>query len=292
MSNSLVANPSILAEGVVAAIKGKLPSLAAFSKVFTAAQSAPGKTVQVPLVGTSTAVEFGSDGYLTTSNATLTKTDVTLKHFIVPNRFTPLNVKEYGAQFLYDSFVPGSANALVEKCMAEISALILNANYSSEVNTGASLSYAEVVTSKGVLDAAKAGDPRALILNSTYANGLLSDTTIVGNSVIGAGIVTSGQIGTLAGAAVYQWTTLPTNSENLAGFHCGADAIAVASALPMTEIAGASVGSYTDPESGLSVQVVAFQEQSGLLNVTAEMLFGAGVGRATSLQRLITAARS
>ncbi len=98
------------------------------------------------------------------------------------------------------------------------------------MDTGAALTYAEVVTAKGVLDAAKAAEPRAFILNSTYANGLLSDATIIGNSVLGAGILTSGQIGTLAGAAVYQWNSLPTNSEDLAGFACGADAIAVASA--------------------------------------------------------------
>jgi hypothetical protein len=140
-----------------------------------------------------------------------------------------------------------------------------------------------------VLDAAKAAEPRAFILNPTYANGLLADATIIGNSVLGAGILTSGQIGTLAGASVYQWNSLPANAESLAGFSCGADAIAVASALPMSEIPGFEVANAVDADTGLGVQVLMGQEQSGYYNVTATLLFGAAVGRATSLNRLTTA---
>lgn len=289
MANNIAAAPSILAESVIASLKGKLPALRSFSSLFTAAESGAGKTVQVPLIGTSTATEFSTGGYLTQDDATITSANVTLKHFKVSSRFSPLDVKSYGAQFLANAFVPTASNALAEKCLAEVAALIVAANYSASVNTGAALSYAEVVTSKGVLDAAKAAEPRALVLNPTYANGLLSDTTIIGNNVLGAGILTSGNIGTLVGASVFQWNSLPTNSESLAGFHCGADAIAVASALPMSEIPGFEVANAVDADTGLGVQILMGQEQSGYYNVTATLLFGAAVGRATSLQRLTTA---
>jgi len=289
MANSIAAAPSILAESVIASLKGKLPALRSFSSLFTAAESGAGKTVQVPLIGTSTATEFSTGGYLTQDDATITSASVTLKHFKVSSRFSPLDVKMYGAQFLANAFVPTASNAIAEKCLAEIGALITNANFSSSANTGAALSYAEVVTSKGVLDAAKAADPRAIVLNPTYANGLLSDTTIIGNNVLGAGILTSGNIGTLVGASVFQWNSLPTNSESLAGFHCGADAIAVASALPMSEIPGFEVANAVDADTGLGVQILMGQEQSGYYNVTATLLFGAAVGRATSLTRYTTA---
>jgi len=289
MANSIANAPAILAESVIASLKGKLPALRAFSSVFTAAESSAGKTVQVPLIGTSTATEFGANGYLEQDDATITAANVTLKHFKVSSRFSPLDVKMYGAQFLSNSFVPTAANALAEKCLSEIGALITSSNYSSGTNTGAGLTYAEVVASKGVLDAARAAEPRAFILNPTYANGLLADATIIGNSVLGAGILTSGQIGTLAGAAVYQWNSLPTNSQSLAGFGCGADAIAVASALPMSEIPGFEVANAVDADTGLGVQVLMGQEQSGYYNVTATLLFGAAVGRASSLNRLTTA---
>ena len=196
----------------------------------------------------------------------------------------------YGAQFLSNAFVPTAANALAEKCLSEIGALVTVANFASGTNTGASLTYAEVVASKGVLDAAKAAEPRAWVLNPTYANGLLSDATIIGNNVLGANIIRDGDLGVIAGARVYQFANLATNSENLAGWVAGPDAIAFASALPdSADIPGFEVSNATDAGTGLGVQVLVGMEQSGFLNVTATLMFGAAVGRSTSLVRLKTA---
>jgi hypothetical protein len=170
-----------------------------------------------------------------------------------------------------------------------VSALITNANYSSYSVTGVGLSYAEVVSAKGVLDAAKASDTRALILNPTYANNLLTDAQIAAAYALGANVIQTGQIGQVGGMSVFQFTSLPTNSENLAGFACGSDAIAVASGLPMSEIPGWESAVAVDADTGLGIQIIMGQEQSGFYNVTATLLFGAAKGRATSLTRLITA---
>ena len=126
-------------------------------------------------------------------------------------------------------------------------------------------------------------------MNSKYLADLRSDSKIVAANGLGANVISSGAIGTLAGAGVYQWSNLPTNSENLAGFSCGADAIAVATALPLTEIPGFDVAVGTDADTGLSVQIIMGQEQSGFYNITATLLFGCAVGRATSLVRFKTA---
>lgn len=289
MANSIVAAPSILAEAVIASIKGRLPALSGFSSVFNAAEGQAGKVVQVPLVGTSTATEFGSGGYLTQDDATLTAASVTLKHFKVSSRFSPLDVKSYGAQYLVNAFVPTAANAIAEKCLAEVGALITAANYSASATTGANLTYAEVVAQKATLDAAKAGDPRSFVLGSGYANDLLTDSSIIGVRGLEAPAIATGKIGMLVGANIYQYTSLPGNSENLLGFACGADSIAVASALPYSEIPGFDVANATDAESGLSIQILMGQEQSGYYNVTATLLFGAAVGRSTSLVRLKSA---
>jgi hypothetical protein len=289
MANSIATAPSILAESVIASIKGKLPALKSFSSVFTTIEGQAGKSVFVPLVGTSTATEFGASGYLTQDDATLTNATVTLKHFKVSSRFSPLDVKSYGAQYLVNAFTPTAANAIAEACLAEVAALITNANYSSNAVTGAGLSYSEVVTAKGVLDAAKASDTRALIVNSTYANNLLTDSQIAAAYQFGANVIQTGQIGQIGGMSVYQWSSLPTNSENLAGFACGSDAIAVASGLPMSEIPGFETATAVDADTGLGIQIIMGQEQSGYYNVTATLLFGAAKGRATSLTRLLTA---
>ena len=289
MANSITSSPAILAASVIASIKGKLPMLTSFSSVFSTLEGTAGKSVFVPLVGTSTASEFGSGGYLTQDDATLTGATVTLKHFKVSSRFSPLDVKSYGAQYLVNAFTPTAANAIAEACLAEIGALVTNANFSSNAVTGSSLSYAEVVTAKGVLDAAKASDTRALVVNSTYANNLLTDSQIAAAYALGAQVIQTGQIGQIGGAKVYQWSSLPTNSENLAGFMCGSDSIAVASGLPMAEIPGFESAVDVDPDTGLGIQILMGQEQSGYYNVTATLLFGAAKGRATSLTRLLTA---
>ena len=288
MANSIQNSPAILAESVIASIKGKLPALKSFSSVFSTLEGSAGKSVFVPLISATTATEFSTGGYLTQDDQTLTGSTVTLKHFKVSARFSPLDVKSYGAQYLVNAFTPTAANAISEACLAEIAALITNANYSSYSATGAALSYAEVVAAKGVLDAAKASDTRALILNPTYANNLLTDAQIAAAYALGAQVIQSGQIGQVGGMSVYQWSSLPTNSENLAGFACGSDAIAVASGLPMSEIPGFETAVAVDADTGLGIQILMGQEQSGFYNVTATLLFGAAKGRATSLTRLIT----
>lgn len=288
MANSIQAAPAVLADGVIASLKNKLPALRSMSRVFTSTPSRSGKTIQVPLIGTSTATEFSTGGYLTQDDATVTKADVTLKHFKVSTRVDPLNIKEYGAAFFVDNFTVTAANALAQKCMDEINAIITVANYSQDVVSGAALSYAEVLSAKKVLDDGKASEPRVLVLNNTYTQNLLSDSTIVGANGFGAEVVRSGRIGTLAGAEVYQWSNLAANSQDLGGFMCGADAIAVASALPFTEIPGWEVANASDPDTGLGVQVIIGQEQSGYMNVTATLLFGAAKGRAEALVRFET----
>lgn len=274
----------LLADGVIASLKNKLPVLRSMSRVFTSTPQASGKTIQVPLIGTSTATEFGASGYLAQDDATVTKADVTLKHFKVSTRVDPLNIKEYGAGFFIDNFTVTAANALAQKCMDEVRAIITVSNYSQDVVSGAALSYAEVLSAKKVLDDGKASEPRVLVLNNKYTQDLLGDSTITGANGLGAQVISSGRLGTLAGAEAYQWSNLAT-TEDLAGFMCGADAIAVAAALPYTEIPGWEVANAVEPDTGLGVQVIVGQEQSGYLNVTATLLFGAAKGRAEALVR-------
>ena len=289
MANSIAAAPAVLAQGVIKALANKLPVLSGFSTVFTSSIQGAGKTIQVPLIGTSTATEFGASGYLTGDDATVTSSSVTLKHFKVSSRFSPLDIREYGVGFFANNFVETAAIALSQKVMTEINSLITVANFASGTVTGADLDYAEVVAEQKLLDDAKAPDKRALVLNNNYTADLRSDATIIAAFQLGANVISTGSIGTIAGAQVYQFSNLSGNSEGLAGFLCGADAIAVATALPFNEIPGADVSQATDPATGLSVQVMIIQETSGYLNVTATLLFGVAVGRATSLRRLCSA---
>ena len=290
MANSISAAPSVLSAGVLSALKNKLPVLSGISSIFSARPGSTGMAIQVPLIGTSTATAFSTGGYLTQDDATITSATVSLTQYKISSRFTPSNLKDYGADFFVNNFVQTASIGLAQKVMDVINAQVTNANYSVSSTSGADLSYAELVAVQKTLDDAKAPSPRYAVLNSTYIADLRKDTTIVGNNVLGANIIRDGDLGVIAGARVYQFSNLATNSENLAGWVAGPDAIAFASALPDSmDIPGFEVSNATDQDTGLGVQVLVGMEQSGFLNVTATLMFGAAVGRATSLVRLKTA---
>jgi hypothetical protein len=288
MANSITAAPAVLAEGVIASLKNKLPVLTGISTVFSSRPGVSGLSIQVPLIGTSSATVFGSGGYLTQDDATVTSSTVTLIHYKVSSRFTPSNLKEYGSQFFVNNFVQTASNALAQKIMDVINAQVTTANYAAYSVTGAALTYAELIGVQKTLDDAKAPEPRYSVLNSTYISNLRADTTIVGNNVLGASIIRDGDLGTIAGARIYQFANLSANSQALAGWVAGPDAIAFASALPETDIPGWEVANAVDADTGLGVQVIMGQEQSGFMNVTCTLLAGAAVGRSTSLVRLQT----
>ena len=289
MANSITAAPAVLAEGVIASLKNKLPVLTGISTVFSSRPGVGGLSIQVPLIGTSAATVFGSGGYLTQDDATVTSSTVTLVHYKVSSRFTPSNLKEYGSQFFVNNFVQTASNALAQKIMDVINAQVTNANYAAYSVSGAALSYAELIGVQKTLDNAKAPEPRYAVLNSTYVADLRADTTIVGNNVLGASIIRDGDLGTIAGARIYQFANLSGNAQNLSGWVAGPDAIAFASALPETDIPGWEVANAIDADTGLGVQVIMGQEQSGFMNVTCTLLAGAAVGRSTSLVRLTSA---
>jgi hypothetical protein len=290
MANSITAAPSVLSAGVLSALVNKLPVLSGISSVFSARPGSSGMAIQVPLIGTSTATAFGSGGYLTQDDATITASTVTLTQYKISSRFTPSNLKDYGADFFVSNFVQTASIGLAQKVMDVINAQVINANYSASDTVGTDLTYAELVGVQKTLDDAKAPSPRYAVLNSKFVSDLRKDTTIVGNNVLGANIIRDGDLGIIAGARVYQFANLAANSESLAGWVAGPDAIAFASALPDSEgIPGFEVSNATDAGTGLGVQVLVGMEQSGFLNVTATLMFGAAVGRATSLVRLKTA---
>ena len=290
MANSISAAPSVLSAGVLSALQNKLPVLSGISSVFSARPGSTGMAIQVPLIGTSTASAFSTGGYLTQDDATITAATVSLTQYKISSRFTPSNLKDYGADFFVNNFVQTASIGLAQKVMDVINAQVTNANYSVSSTSGADLSYAELVAVQKTLDDAKAPSPRYAVLNSTYVSDLRKDTTIVGNNVLGANIIRDGDLGIIAGARIYQFANLATNSENLAGWVAGPDAIAFASALPDSEgIPGFEVSNAVDAGTGLGVQVLVGMEQSGFLNVTATLMFGAAVGRASSLVRLKTA---
>lgn len=291
MSNTIAAAPAVLAEQVLAGLRGKLGVLSAFSTNLT--PTAVGKTMQVSLISGGEAKEFSkaNGGYEESDAANITAKTVTLKHLHSTKDFDPTELAEYGEAYLVNAFVPEAINQLVKKVHNEIGSLFTVANFSAgEVITAANFNYAQVVDLNTDLNIAKAADTRALLVNSIYAGALRKDATLVtpfsGNG--DQSLVRQGIIGSVANFGVYEFTDLPANSEGLAAVALGQDAICVAMALPNASMFPGEVSSAVDA-SGLSVQVLKSQGTDGIVRLTATVRFGVGVGRATSAKRVASA---
>lgn len=290
MSNTIAAAPAVLAEQVLAGLRGKLGVLSAFSTNLT--PTAVGKTMQVSLISGGEAKEFSkaNGGYEESDSAVISSKTVTLKHLHSTKDFDPTELAEYGEAYLVNAFVPEAINQLVKKVHNEIGALFTVANYSAgEVITAANFNYAQIVDLNTDLNIAKASDNRALLVNSTYAGALRKDATLVTPFSSNEGsLVRSGLIGQVGGFQVFEFTDLPTNSEGLSAAALGQDAICVAMALPNASMFPGEVSSAVDA-SGLSVQVLKSQGTDGIVRLTATVRFGCGVGRSTSGKRVASA---
>jgi len=291
MANTFTAAPATLSEIILAGLKGRLGVLSAFSTNLTT--NTTGKVVQVSLVSGGAAKEFSkaNGGYTEGDNADLTGVQVTLKHYHSTKEFTPDEVGEYCEQYLANAFVPEAINQIVKKVHSVIGAELVNANFSAnEVVTAANFNYSQVVDLNTDLNDAKAGDPRCLLVNGAYAGALRKDATLTApfNQAGQNSLISSGLIGSIAGFSVYEFTDLPTNSENLGAFACGADALAIGMGLPFAGMFPGDVSTATDA-SGLSVQVLRAQGTDGILRFTATMRFGVKAARGTAGKRVKTA---
>jgi hypothetical protein len=292
MATVLPTAPAVLSDYIVQTVAGKLPILNNVSVNLSASVGRAGKTVFVPVMGAGTASEFNksTNTLATVDGATMSNSSVTLKHFKYVDEFSPLDIQEYGMQYLINAYAKTAAQAIVDKTWAEIGSVFTAANFATEETVAAaSFGYDSVVLAQLDLDTAKAGQPRSFLVGNDYLSSLRKDSKIYGSLNPSANtVVTSGNVGQVAGMDIYQWNQIPGNSENLAGVALGPDALLVATGIPMAEIAGFS-SSVSTAESGLSVQVLVGQAETGNIRCIAQILVGANKGRSTSAVRFVTA---
>jgi hypothetical protein len=294
MSNSIASAPNVLSEVVLAGLKGKLGVLSAFSTNLSLNPNV-GKTMQVSLISGGSAKEYSKNdgGYHQADDAVLTAKTITVKHWHSTKAFGPDELIEYGEAYMINAFTAEAINQLTKTIHNEIGSLFTLANFSAgEVITAANFNYSQIVDLNTDLNIAKAGDSRALILNSTYTGAVRKDATLTSGSFNGAGaagpLVSSGSIGQVAGFNIFEFTDLPTNSEGLAGMALGSDSVCVAMAVPNSGMFPGEVSTATDP-SGLSVQVLKSMSTDGIVRLTATVRFGCGVGRGTAGKRVCSA---
>jgi hypothetical protein len=292
MATVLPTAPAILSDYIVQTVAGKLPILNNISVNLSASVGRAGKTVFVPIMGSGVASEFNkaTNTLADVDGATMTNSSVTFKHFKYVDEFSPLDIQEFGMQYLINAYAKTAAQAIVDKCWEEIGAVFTTANFATEeIVTVNDFGYDDVVNAQFLLDTAKAGQPRSFLVGNGYLKALRNSASLVSSLNPSANtVVTTGNVGQVAGMDIYQWNQIP-NVENLAGVAMGPDSLLVATGVPMAEIAGFNA-SVATAESGLSVQVLVGQAETGNIRCIAQILIGANKGRGTSAVRYVTAA--
>ena len=175
MATVLPTAPAILSDYIVQTVAGKLPILNNVSVNLSASVGRAGKTVFVPIMGSGTASEYNkaTNNLSDVDGATMTSSSVTLKHFKYVDEFSPLDIQEYGMQYLINAYAKTAAQAIVDKTWDEIGSIFTAANFATqETVTVANFGYDDVTQAQFLLDSAKAGQPRSFLLGNGYLKAL------------------------------------------------------------------------------------------------------------------------
>jgi len=268
--------------------------LRAFARDFSDDISGQGESVTTRVPSSMTASDL-SAGY-GASDVTSTAKTVTLNKFKgYSMAFTDMEVSKAGNfDWLSSVFLAPALEVTLDAVMDDLLALVTNANYSSnEVITAANFDADEVADLAGDLTTAKVPkSERALILPPSYYSSLQKDAIIQDASGYGSAAgVQENAAQRVHGFDVYEYTGIPTNSENLAGIALHPSALILAARTPAGPAdGGVEVQDIVDPSTGLPIQLRTFYDNvAGKHYLTMGVLYGVGTGNSGALKRVKSA---
>lgn len=204
-----------------------------------------------------------------------------------------LNLEVYGKQKGFQL-----AKAVLQKTGKGVWTNITNANYGGAAFTGAATTFdsTDITSSTGIKDVCDDADmpldQRSLILSPAYYNELIADTAVQPQYAIGGTeVIRSGMIPDLFGFKVFMSNLIPANGENLVGFvaHPAGMAVAMRYLQPQEGHKYSRADRVAD-ESGITLGIRDwYDEDSGQRKRVMECVFGAAVGIAGGIKRMVSA---
>lgn len=197
-------------------------------------------------------------------------------------------------QNLLDRFGRNAGHAIGKSIVTDIYDLILNANYSNVLDVAlASFGADDMVTLQTDLDTLNVPPSgRYAVLNRSFYKALLGETTLIANAGSPSGAVRSGELGDVYGFRTFS-AAVPDNSETLAGFVGNADALLLATRVPMIPEnieRNCTIENIVEPNTGLTLQVRTWYDPAaGKAYVTITSMWGVGVGNPSALKRITDA---
>ena len=296
MANSITGvNDLIIAQAGLQAFTARTTPLSAFARNFSSDAARPGDTIKVFRETYPDAVPLSktSHGEYTIQDADSDAAEITLGQpdyvswgldDVEIASSSVVNMNRYGN---------GKGNMLAKTVLGNIWGDITAANYGAAGFTGAENTFSidGVIALGEALDNNDAPDEgRALVITPAMWSALLSE--LGANYNAGNEPLREGAVGRVSGFDVYKSTLIPNNGENLVGFACVADAMAVAMRYLMPQ----EGHNYTiaqplaDDPSGITLGLRDwYKEESGVRARVLECVYGHTVGIAAGLVRCVTA---
>ena len=295
MANTLGGiNLAQIAEQSLDYLSTQFHPLRAFARDFSDDISGQGESVTTRVPSSMTASDL-SAGYAA-SDVTSTAVTVSLNKFKGHSAaFTDMEVSKAGSfDWLSSQFLAPALEVTLDAVMDDLLALVTNANFSSnQVTTSANMDLDIVADLAGALSTAKCPkSERALLLGSTYYASLAKDNLVQDASAYGnSDPIQEGIVQKAHGFSIYEYTGIPTNSENLAGIALHPSALVLAARTPAApDDSSVSVQDIVDPSTQLPIQLRTFYDNvAGKHYLTMGVLYGVAVGNGAALKRIKSA---
>jgi len=293
MANTLNGlNLAAIAQSVLDNLSAQHTPVSAFTTDFSSEIADQGESITTRI---ATAVSAGdaSSGYSATDVTSSAKT-VTLnqhKHFTMA--FTDLEIAKGGMNMLERTFVRPATHAVINSMVDALMALVVNSEFGNKATvTSSNFGADDVATLAGDLTTLNVPkDERALIIKPAYYASLAQDNAIQASYATTLNdSIRDHSVPRVHGFDVYEYSDIPSNSENLEGFACGPEALLIAARQPaIPQNWSGAVESVTDPDSGLTIQLRSWYEgKDGKQMITATTIFGVLVG-SNSMKRIVSA---
>lgn len=298
MSNSLgTLSGSIVSQRALQLLFQRYPFLLNISADYSSEQSLLNQEVVVGLPSALTAQDYSADtGYLANSATQADRSVKIDQHIFTRISFSDTEFSSSKVNLL-ERFSEAAAAAIGERLMQDLVALVVNSNYSNKTETAAAtFGWAELLAvNKKLSDRAVPGFGRYMVLNSTAYASLLSEPYICANPTLQSDVISTGRLTTVAGMQIFEWPQLPTNGERLFGFAGTAEALLLATRVPLIDRKVAETGGQVEivvePASGCAVQERLWYDHSaGKTNKVVTLMHGVAKGNASCIERLVTPA--
>ena len=265
MANSLSGiNLAHVAQSALDNLSAQQTPVSAFSTDFSSEIADVGESISTR-IATAVAAGDATSGY-TASDVTSSAKTVTLnkhKHFTMA--VTDLEIAKGGMSMLERTFVRPGTHSVINAMVDDLMALIVASEFGNVtgVITATNFGADDVATLAGDLTTLNVPkNERALIILPTYYAGLAQDNAIQASyaSTLDDSL-RDHRVPRVHGFNVYEYSDIPTNSENLAGFACGPESLLIAARQPaIPQNWSGAVESAPDPDSGLTIQLRSWYE--------------------------------